>query len=346
MNLVVAIRVAMEKEDKMDKMIKVIYELSKEGQKQNILAGGNGKAMQEFTTPVTEKLIKFAEVDDEGNLTLKMRFFPEYRKIPIKDNEYSSSIEEITDIRLIGYWHDIYNKFYNKFDTTQTIDTINTFIDEKLKEYEELKANIEKNNKEAHEKFEEEKKIKLAEEQANLERSLKNKINKATQCVEEAEGNRKETSISHAEYYVKELPDVPERVALLERLETLRKDIAEKVQKIVNERKEWILKYGSQYLKDCLEMDIKANKEYVFERAALEFPDFEVDYKDNAGWEEKVSPSQKAIDELKDLWNKDIKSEIVWLTNPIDENDEYGFESCEAIAIRNFLGKYDLIKII
>jgi primosomal protein N' len=110
------------------------------------------------------------------------------------------------------------------------------------------------------------------------------------------------------------------------------------------ERKDWILAHGSQYLKDCLELGAKANKEYVIERAATEFPGYEVDYSDDAHWEEKFSPSSEALSELKKVRGLGAESEIVWLTRPINEDDE--FEPCEAVAIRCFLGKYDLIKII
>lgn len=110
------------------------------------------------------------------------------------------------------------------------------------------------------------------------------------------------------------------------------------------EKADWIRQHGSDYLKDCLELGVKANKEYVIERAATEFPGYEVDYSDDAAWEEKFSPSSEALSELKKVRGLGAESEIVWLTRPINEDDE--FEPCEAVAIRCFLGKYDLIKTI
>lgn len=102
-------------------------------------------------------------------------------------------------------------------------------------------------------------------------------------------------------------------------------------------------------MKNCLEMDIKANKEYVIERAKMEHPGYKVDYSDDANWEERVSPTVKAIEELKELKSKGIVCNIVWLTRPIDNDRcdyDYDFESCEAIVIREYLGSYDLIKIM
>jgi hypothetical protein len=119
------------------------------------------------------------------------------------------------------------------------------------------------------------------------------------------------------------------------------------------EKIDWIKQYGSDYLKDCLEMDVKANLEYVVERAALEFPDYTVDYAETAKWDEKFSPSVEALSELKKIRRIGAETEIIWLTSPAQvreesEYDEYGnrkeYEPCEAVVIRNFLGRYDLVK--
>ena len=123
------------------------------------------------------------------------------------------------------------------------------------------------------------------------------------------------------------------------------------------EKADWIRNNGSQYLKDCLELGIKANREYVIERAAMEHPGFTVDYTDNADWEEIFSPSPEALQELKELRNAGVNANLVWLIKPAktgkddddDNEDEYYvsmFESCEALVIRDFLGRYDLVKIV
>jgi hypothetical protein len=115
-----------------------------------------------------------------------------------------------------------------------------------------------------------------------------------------------------------------------------------------SEKREWILACGSQYLKDCLEMGVKANLEYVAERATLEFPGFTVDYADAAEWGERVSPTGESLQTLKKLRMATPESEIVWLTCPAMERNESteGFEPCEAIIIRKYLGKYDLVMIV
>jgi len=120
------------------------------------------------------------------------------------------------------------------------------------------------------------------------------------------------------------------------------------------EKKNWILENGSQYLKDCLELGQYAHKNYVIERAEKEFLDFTLDYEEEAKWDTKYSPSQAALNELKELRKTTADSDIVWLTKEPKTNKEYDdednyyneFKPCEALIVRNFLGKYDLIKIV
>lgn len=134
--------------------------------------------------------------------------------------------------------------------------------------------------------------------------------------------------------------------------DTRMKEIREKAKKEEEENKlkreqektDWILKHGSQYLKDCLELGQYAHKEYITERANLEFPDFQVDYDNSINWKDRYSPSQKAIDELKRLRTITQDSNIIWLTD--DGSNDCDFESCEAIIIRRFLGRYDLFKVL
>lgn len=129
----------------------------------------------------------------------------------------------------------------------------------------------------------------------------------------------------------------------------------EKLEAIQKEKENWIRKHGSKYLNDCLDLDKKANLEYVVERAELEYPDYTVDYAENAEYETKVSPSQEALNELRELRENNIESDIVWLTKPAkirnDEEDGYYYDEpyepydpCEAIVIKNYLDKYELYK--
>lgn len=108
------------------------------------------------------------------------------------------------------------------------------------------------------------------------------------------------------------------------------------------EKEDWIKNHGSQYLKDCLELGQFALKEYVTERAVFEFPDFELDFNDEMKWDDRYSPSQEALNELKKIRMNypELESDIVRLK----EYEDDGWYYFEAVVIRKYLGKYDLVK--
>ena len=58
-----------------------------------------------------------------------------------------------------------------------------------------------------------------------------------------------------------------------------------------------------------------------------------------------------ALEEVERLIRQGYDAEVVWLTEPIQEpeysDDDYCcFEPCEAVAVIDYLGKYDLVKEI
>lgn len=118
---------------------------------------------------------------------------------------------------------------------------------------------------------------------------------------------------------------------------------AEKTRRVA-ERTAWILQHGSSRLKKCVEQDYNCQRLYVVERAAVEFPGYVVDFDDKAAWKERSGPSEAALDEA-----KRVGGAIVWVTrfsssddpDRYDEDDEY-----EAVVVRQYLGKYDLVKRI
>lgn len=122
----------------------------------------------------------------------------------------------------------------------------------------------------------------------------------------------------------------------------------EQKEKYIKDREEWIFTHGSDYLKDCLSLGYSANREYVVERAALEIPDYTVDYDRNADWGTIVSPIPKALEEIKRLKIEytHLNAEIVWLTHPAYDSEDYDYNDypVEAIVINNYLNQYRLIK--
>lgn len=131
---------------------------------------------------------------------------------------------------------------------------------------------------------------------------------------------------------------------------------------LVKERKDaeksaWIAEHGSDQLRRGSERGHDCGRLYTLERSAIEAPGFTVDYYDGAGWKERSCPSAAALDEADAAEGLGIGSvKIVWLTDePVDTKhesyDDYRsysepFEACEAVVISNYLGKYDLVKVV
>ena len=116
------------------------------------------------------------------------------------------------------------------------------------------------------------------------------------------------------------------------------------------ERLAWIETHGSDYLQRAVKLGYNCQRQYVTERAALELPGYEVDFDNRAAWKSRSCPSMAALEEVERLIQQGYDAEVVWLTEPIQEpeysDDDYCcFEPCETIVVRNYLGKYDLVKI-
>lgn len=126
---------------------------------------------------------------------------------------------------------------------------------------------------------------------------------------------------------------------------------------LVEEKHVWIADHGSAYLRRaCLEGGYNCQRLYVLERAAYEHPGYAVDFNDSANWRNRACPSEPALDEALRVGGK-----VVWLTeapsdrvesDESDDTDDYAgmydspFEPREAIVIREFLGKYDLVRMM
>ena len=139
--------------------------------------------------------------------------------------------------------------------------------------------------------------------------------------------------------------ELAEQIAEQRRQDAARQE-AEKVARLA-ERRAWALAHGSSRLRKCIEMEYDCQRLYVFERAAFERPGYVVDFDDKAAWKARSGPSEAALDEA-----ARVGGEVVWLTRlPLDdgapEDYQEGWEDeREAVVIRHYLGRYDLIKIV
>lgn len=133
---------------------------------------------------------------------------------------------------------------------------------------------------------------------------------------------------------------------LAARAEREAREAAEK-ERLAAEKAAWIEAHGSDYLKDAHKLNYSCQRIYVEERMAVEFPEFTVDFGDNAAWKERACPSPEALEAVKALLEQGVRAEVVWLTAPPykrDEDDYDEYEAREAVVIRRYLGKYDLVK--
>lgn len=132
----------------------------------------------------------------------------------------------------------------------------------------------------------------------------------------------------------------------IQRLEVTERKAAR--EKLEAEKRAWVVGRGSDYLKDAVALDYDCQRLYVTERSTAEFPDFVLDFDDNAEWGSRACPSVEALSEVKLLVASGLDARVVWLTSPATkvEEDDDEFEAIEAVVIRDYLGKYDLIKVI
>ncbi len=109
------------------------------------------------------------------------------------------------------------------------------------------------------------------------------------------------------------------------------------------ERQEWIEANGSEFLRKATDAGYDCQRRYVTERAAIEHPGATVDFGDNAAWKSRSCPSEAALDLA-----LEIDGTVVWLTDsPRTEKrgvyEDYDFDPCEAVVVRGYLGKYDVV---
>lgn len=115
----------------------------------------------------------------------------------------------------------------------------------------------------------------------------------------------------------------------------------------------WIAAHGSAHLKRCIAAGYNCKRLYVVERAALEAPGFTVDFDDKAAWKDRACPTPAALDAEDAARALGLgEPTIYWLTKPpsdqVPDPEGYDdeFDPCEAVILRGYLGKYDLVQIV
>lgn len=146
----------------------------------------------------------------------------------------------------------------------------------------------------------------------------------------------------------KQHPDYPAALALYEQATAVSKALAAERERAIaaekaqreTEKAAWIAELGSAHLQKAFAAGYNSQRQYVTERAAIEFPGYAIDFDDNAGWKARSFPSAAALTEA-----ERVKGEVVWLTSESTRSEDWEEdEEREAVVIQGYLGKYDLIK--
>ncbi len=116
-----------------------------------------------------------------------------------------------------------------------------------------------------------------------------------------------------------------------------------------SEMSAWIEAHGSERLQRAFSGGYEVGRIYTLERAAHEYPEWDIDFKGQADWKDRKNPPLSELDAAQEEEIKTGKTVvIVWLIKPpaIERDDHYDFDFEEqpALVIRDFLGKYDLVK--
>jgi hypothetical protein len=107
------------------------------------------------------------------------------------------------------------------------------------------------------------------------------------------------------------------------------------------EKAAWIRAHGSDFLKRAYALGYDCQRQYVTERAEMEVPGSQVDFNDVLAWKSRSCPSEEALEMVEELISKGYNAEVVWLTDAPDLD-----EPCEAVVIHNYLGKYNLVRLV
>lgn len=197
--------------------------------------------------------------------------------------------------------------------------------------------------------------FKMFSEPQTVEQLIEWEKNRVKNITEKKAALEEQKKVLEKEYEEKEKIKNEQRQREAEELEKKKREEKEKIkqekERIIKERKAWIEQYGSEKLKLALELGYECEKDYVYERAKKEFPDFTLDYFNNGCWEKTDNPSFEALKEVKELIEKGYNAYVAEIERfPYDEDndseDDNGDIEGEAIVISGYLGKYDLVKLI
>ena len=113
---------------------------------------------------------------------------------------------------------------------------------------------------------------------------------------------------------------------------------AKKEEEFKESQRVWIEEFGDDRLKKSQVLGYECEEAYILQRAAKEYPKFDLDYRAQSRWCNRIYPSSEAMNLLEELAS-DFKIVILNWSHEVDSEDEdYVFEECEAIILEGYLG--------
>lgn len=217
-------------------------------------------------------------------------------------------------------------------------------------------ANQERYAAEARKAYDEDRAQRMAEACQELEERL------ARSDSGFLNGTRAQTHQPKSPYFTYQgLPDYPRYVELLRqynrRLEALqRKEAAadeearqRRLQEAEAERAErevrrleklaWVAEHGGEHLRRAVEAGYDCQRLYVSERAAQEYPEYQLDFDEELSYKSRNCPSPEALEESLKLADRGLEARVVWA-----DPEGYGRYG-EAVVIENYLGSYRLYRM-
>lgn len=283
------------------------YLLNEKGRKNNLLNGGNGKELQEIQAEISMRLLKYAPVSRDGEVTLEIGF---------KDNRYNGVIIDykVAHDELGDYIQEIYEKNY--FDRVMTADELLSWEEKRFSKLEELKEKYKNIIDERKKKVKEKELLKQAEEQKQKEeRERKKAIEEQDKLVLE-EGKKKK-----------------EKVFIEER----NKWITEQGSQYLKDALELGYKINRKYVFERASKELENFKVDIDDKAY---------WQEKCNPSESALEEVKGLIEegynAEIVWLTDAVEDA----DEKDEYYYEPFEPCEAIVIFDYLGKYNLVKEI
>jgi len=292
---------------------KVYYMLSKEGQKESLLAGGDGKAIQTIEVaqdgPFFKEYLTYATVDSDGETHLGVGCSRNFLWNPVHTHY---GVEEVS----MNYGTTccpVYVKTPQVCEKTETVE---------FDAVQDLGDILEWLNVTKYRLID-----TKAQAEATVEALMLGVNEKVGQVIE------------------KMAQDEMERAAAVERqyLEEEARKKARKEQE--SARREWVMEFGSDHLQRGVKAGHSCQRQYVRERLAIELPEYKLDFGDDVYTRERVCPSVAALDELDRVKGLGFEARIVWIEDE-QETSDYYFRDGESVMVEKYLGKYYAFKWI